>query len=427
MQKQLKFMMMKLSDITVSQKYKKVVSDPNESDYRSLYESIKINGITSPLTLNQNHLLLDGHTRYGIAKELGIEYVPVIIKYFDDPLLEELFVIDANVSRRNLTEGQKSKLVMRYLEIEEKLAARRRSSGKKTDESGRAADKVGAKFDMSPRQIDRVRKIMREGSTDVKKQYESGKLSTNAAYQVVQRETRVLSNAPLPTGKHNVIYIDFPWKYENQKTGGSMTSAANQKYDTLTPEEIIDEFIGRTLYVCNKCSNSIDSRLIVHMRKKTKRKNTNVSCNMCGNSMILKKTQPKKDIIELMTKNAVLFMWMTVPMLDDQWVVIDALKDHGFKFKQMIFWVKIGRKGMGYWFENQVEVMVMCTRGKIDAFRSSLPNCMTLPVPGIHSEKPEEFRNLIDRATASMGKRSKIELFARGDIAKSWVGWGNEV
>lgn len=428
----LDFKYVKISDITINSKYRKAVVEPNDSDYKSLYHSIEIGGINTPLIVNQKFVLLDGHTRYYIAKKLGLDSVPITIKHFDDPLLEAMFVIDINVSRRNLTEGQKAKLIMSYLEIEEKLAARRKTAGKKNidvENIGRAAAKVSEKFNMSPRQIDRVRKIMREGSTDVKNKYESGKITTNAAYQAVQRETRVVTNKSLPSGKHNVGYMDLPWEYDNQKTGGSMTSAANQKYDTLTPEEIIDEFIGRTFYECDFCKNKITNDVVKHMRKKVvikdKKPIVDIICSMCGHKMKYIETKPKKDIMSTFAKDAVLFMWMTVPMLDEQWSVVNAMKEHGFKFKQMIFWVKTGRKGIGYWFENQVEILAMLVRGNVEAFRSSLPNCMILPV-GKHSEKPEEFRNLIDRATASMGKRTKIEYFPR-EQHHGWVSWGNEV
>jgi len=44
-----------------------------------------------------------------------------------------------------------------------------------------------------------------------------------------------------PSGKYNVIYVDFPWKYRNVKTGGSHTSGASQKYDTISTDVLRDE------------------------------------------------------------------------------------------------------------------------------------------------------------------------------------------
>ena len=82
-------------------------------------------------------------------------------------------------------------------------------------------------------------------------------------------------------------------------------------------------------------------------------------------------------------------------------------------------------KGMGYWFRGHTEHLLLGVRGKVKAFRSPEHNILRLPVKK-HSEKPEEFRRLIERATANMSSRTRIELFARERIA-GWDAWGNEV
>lgn len=38
--------------------------------------------------------------------------------------------------------------------------------------------------------------------------------------------------------KYNVIYADCPWTYDNKKTGGGMTSGADDKYKTLSLEDL---------------------------------------------------------------------------------------------------------------------------------------------------------------------------------------------
>jgi len=43
-----------------------------------------------------------------------------------------------------------------------------------------------------------------------------------------------------------------------------------------------------------------------------------------------------------------------------------------------------------------------------------------------HSQKPDEFGKLIERATLSMPSRNRIELFAR-EKHQGWDVWGNEV
>jgi len=167
----------------------------------------------------------------------------------------------------------------------------------------------------------------------------------------------------MKNGKYNIIYADPPWKYDNVRTGGSMKSGAAQKYPVMSVEDI---------------------------------------CNL-----------PVKDILD---KDSVLFLWVTVPFLPDGFKVMDAW---GFKYKTTLFWRKTGSLGLGYWFRGQVECLLFGVRGKVKAFRLQEQNffqCKRLK----HSKKPEEFRRLVDDATAkTMEHRRKIELFA----TKETVGW----
>lgn len=167
--------------------------------------------------------------------------------------------------------------------------------------------------------------------------------------------------------KYKVIYADPPWSYRNKRTGGSMRSGAASKYPVMTVDEI---------------------------------------CSL-----------PVADIAD---KDAVLFLWATVPMLPE---ALQVMKAWGFAYKTMLTWRKIMSLGMGFWFRCQTEHLLVGVRGKVRAFRCQKPNFMQLRALG-HSEKPEEFRKLIEEVTAGMEPR--IELFAR-KYSLGWDVWGNEV
>lgn len=170
--------------------------------------------------------------------------------------------------------------------------------------------------------------------------------------------------------------MDLPWKYNNKKTGGSHKSGATQKYNTIDTKILIAD--------------------MPHLIK------------------------------SIAKKNSVLFMWCTVPMMQDQMKVFDAIAEEtGFKYKTMIFWNKTGKLGMGFWLRHQVEFMIMGVRGDVKAFRSSRRNIIEAPI-GKHSQKPEDFRKLIEDITSSMGKTKKVELFGRTK-AKGWKIWGDGV
>jgi len=174
---------------------------------------------------------------------------------------------------------------------------------------------------------------------------------------------------PFPDKQYNIIYADPAWSYKNKNTGGSMSSGSSAKYDTMPTKDICD-----------------------------------------------------LPVNEISAKDSVLFLWGTVPLLPDAFKVMLAW---GFQYKTMITWRKIMSLGMGYWFRGQCEHLLFGVKGKVKAFRlqeSNFIQCKALR----HSEKPQEFRELIERATANMPQQERIELFAR-QKPDNWDVWGNEV
>ena len=166
--------------------------------------------------------------------------------------------------------------------------------------------------------------------------------------------------------KYKTILADPPWQYRNKRTGGSMISGSSQKYKTLSTKEI---------------------------------------CNL--------------DLIKnISDKNSILFLWATIPMLPDAFKVMEAWK---YKYKTAIIWRKIMSLGMGFWFRGQCEICLMGIKGKIKAFRYQKSNFIQTKLRK-HSQKPEEFINLIEPVCLE----PKIELFAR-EKRKGWDSWGNEI
>lgn len=70
-----------------------------------------------PITINQSGVILDGHTRYKICKELGLK--PIFeTKEFDNEYDERRYVIIVNLSRRQLSKFQKGELAYNWYESE---------------------------------------------------------------------------------------------------------------------------------------------------------------------------------------------------------------------------------------------------------------------------------------------------------------------
>lgn len=133
------------------------------------------------------------------------------------------------------------------------------------------------------------------------------------------------------------------------------------------------------------------------------------------------------DIKSIAYQNCALFLWSTMPILEE---AFDLIRAWGFRYKIVAFiWVKRTKRsgvwfwGMGSWTRANAELCLLATRGRprrVDAGVHSVVET----VPERHSKKPDEVRKRIEQL---MGYNlSKIELFAR-QKTKGWDVWGDEV
>jgi len=169
-----------------------------------------------------------------------------------------------------------------------------------------------------------------------------------------------------PNKKYNIIYADPPWKYKDKAHAGKR--GAVYKYPVQTHEWI--------------------SNL------------------------------PVNDIAD---NNCVLFLWVTMPMLNSCW---DIITKWGFKYKTIGFvWIKNNKKtptlfwGMGHWTRSNPELCLLSVKGKPKRINAGVHSVVNAPIQQ-HSQKPNEVR---ERIVNLMGNIPRIELFAREKI-QGWDG-----
>lgn len=189
------------------------------------------------------------------------------------------------------------------------------------------------------------------------------KLSVRELREEIRRVDIEEKSIELPTGKYRIFYADPPWKYSNSMPS-TFTEQANH-YQLMELEDI--------------------------------------------------KGMKIKDITE---DNAVLFLWVTSPILEESFEVIKAW---GFKYKSSIVWDK-EIMVMGHYVGIRHELLLICTKGSCTPFIKELtPSVIKIKREG-HSKKPNKFREIID-SLYPYGRR--IELFAR-EKTEGWEVFGNE-
>lgn len=176
----------------------------------------------------------------------------------------------------------------------------------------------------------------------------------------------------LPSGKWRVFYADPPWFYTNPQH----TDSTNEMGEA-------QKTILETHYPSMKIKELCDLKI--------------------------------KDMVP---DSAVLFLWVTSPVLDQVWPVIEAW---GFEYKTSIVWNKDAHN-VGSYVSVQHEFLLICTHGSCTPDTNKLLPSVVTEKRTEHSVKPEVFRKMIDTMYPE-GKR--IELFARRAVV-GWDRWGNE-
>lgn len=127
-----------------------------------------------------------------------------------------------------------------------------------------------------------------------------------------------------------------------------------------------------------------------------------------------------RPVQDIAADDCVLFLWATVPMLQE---ALDVMRAWGFTYRSHAIWDKV-HIGTGYWFRNRHEMLLVGTRGDVPApaMGDQFASVMVIARKE-HSSKPEQFLELIEQYFPTL---PKIELNRRGPPRAGWDAWGNE-
>jgi len=184
--------------IKTNQEYASLVPQLSKEEYESLKQSIKENGLWVPIVVNNDGVILDGHHRYKACQELGIKIEPyeTVTKEFEDKLHEKMFVIDCNLTRRQLNDFQRTELALKSKPILEEIVKQNESQGGKGDRNltplGRVDEQIGQRAGVSRDTVRKVEKIAEKASEEVKQSLRAGQMSINEAIKLIREEEQWL-------------------------------------------------------------------------------------------------------------------------------------------------------------------------------------------------------------------------------------------
>jgi ParB-like chromosome segregation protein Spo0J len=176
----------------------------------------------------RSRTVVDGHTRFRAAQELGLEGIYVSHHDFADEDEAIAYAIRRQVNRRNLGDAE----LARYVAMLDK----RRQSGERTDlaqdcaRSGKSAEATAEILGVSPRKVEQVRTVLDHADEETKVAVLSGEKTVNAAYQETQQKRRVVvTRAPEkkePAPPQQVVY----YQHDEPKEDPSVQSVRKQLF-----------------------------------------------------------------------------------------------------------------------------------------------------------------------------------------------------
>ncbi len=357
--------------ITIDNEFRNLIPALTSEEYAQLEKNIIAEGCRDALVTWQS-ILIDGHNRYKICREHGIDYETVEMEFTDRQEAIKWIILN-QFGRRNLSAYDRSLLALRLKPIiAEKAKEKQVESGgavpQKSDKPPIETNKEIAKVaGVSHDTIARVEKIEQRATPEIKDNIKAGKISINQAYQQVRRLEKIEAveekePIPLPTDKYNVILADPPWKYDFSET--TSRDIENQ-YPTMNLDDI-------------------------------------------------------KQLKAPSTENSVLFLWATAPKLQE---ALEVMQAWGFEYRTCAVWDK-EVIGMGYWFRGQHELLLVGVKGQFSPPEQAnrFSSVIRARRQG-HSQKPERVYELLE---TMFPNAKRLEVFARNK-REGWEVWGNEV
>lgn len=353
---------------------KRVRKDPG--DITGLCESIQRIGLLQPVVITPKMLLISGERRVAAFKKLGLTSIPAYVVTNINAAEQRLIAeCHENTERKAFTPEEAVLMGSKIEALEEPVAKdkQRQSPGRpkkgrascptlktEQDDSGRTTAKAAVVVGMARRTYEKAKFIVEEGtSEDIEEMNRTGhvagvfkKVKIRAIVRQIQGEPK-----PPPGGPFRVIVADPPWAYNKRSKDPS------HRGSTPYPEMSLDE---------------IKSYL-----------------------------DPEKQHPE----GSILWLWTTNAHREEAFSVARAW---GFEQKTILTWVK-NRIGLGDWLRGKTEHCLLCVRGKYTVNLTNQTTELRAPV-GKHSEKPEEFYQLVEELCPG----SKLELFARRK-RQGWV------
>ena len=220
-----------MKEYKINPELEKCLPPLSDMEFEKLKISIQTQGYdeAKPIVLWKEYpdTIVDGHHRYKICREFGVE-PSYVVKSFESLDKAILYTLHRQTEQRNLTAAQKTEIFEQILPLEEKIkleeearAAQLKGDNQYTkslglpgiptlNESKKVAVKIAEKAGVSPATVYRVHAVHKNGAPEVKELMSKGELSAKAADDFVrivpskEEQTKIVENGGVEAIKQTV-------------------------------------------------------------------------------------------------------------------------------------------------------------------------------------------------------------------------------
>lgn len=378
--------------ILESHKYAELFPLIQSDNFDEFKQDIACNGLREPIWLYDGKIL-DGRNRYRACIETGTE-IKTREYVGDDPLG---FVVSLNLKRRHLDTAQRAMVASRLANMKQ---------GARTDLteiSVMSQPEAAAMLNVSTDSVQFAKKVLDQGSEELIQKVDAGEIAVSTAAKI----------AELP--KEEQVEVVARGKDEIKKAYKEIKAQESKERHEQRINKIIEISKSNTELKTDRTYPVIyaDPPWRYDYAESSNRQIENHYPTMDLNDICA------LPVPEIATKDSILFMWTTSPKLRESFDVLDAW---GFEYRTCAVWDK-QKIGMGYYFRQQHEILLVATKGEIPAppVESRISSVISIEREA-HSKKPDEFYQIIEAMYPSL---PKIELFSRNK-RDGWEAWGNQ-
>jgi len=364
-------------------------------EYQALERSIIEHGVLVPVEYDEAGEIIDGHNRVAICESLGLLDWPRFVRKGLSEVDKRKLARELNVSRRHLTTAQKQAVIADQLRDTPSISSRA----------------IAAMVGVDHKTVSTVREKL---------------ISIGEIPQLEETTGRDGKDRPARKPIKTAFVPDQPNVGEYMK-GAKIIRAERQKTAhsvRLAHMEMIATRGEKTAPIWWKGDGKGPTYPVIYADPPWKFR---VRSEETGREKSAENHYPTMDLAAILdlgcpaTKDAVLFLWVTD--LANGLACMDAW---GFAYKSFWGWEKQypgEQTGTGYWSFDNLELLLIGTRGKPPApLPGTQPVKLTAHPVRDHSEKPDFHAEQIEHLYPGV---PKLEMFCRAP-RPGWDAWGYE-